>query len=303
MKRCASIINIMMFSIGILLLANVHAEPLHEPIRILVTDSDLQQFQLMVGERDVNAITDYTGQHSNREAVELVLLHQALYLGGYRGDIELVSENNYSRILRLLEQGKATLAGTTVWSRDLVNRQSFLVSDAVIRRGEFTVGVYVNPENDTALNARELSDYASLSAVSNRNWPVDWRTLEAMNLAHLHHINSMELMVKMIGAGRGDFVLAPFSSRDDLAIHEFGTHQVPVPGVKVLFEDSRHWVASERHPMGATAYNALQAGLAQLRESHRVERAYRQSGFFNEKVADWQIINQANKQLSPPATY
>ena len=262
-----------------------------DSLKILVTDADLGHFQRLVDHRDIRKIRDYGGPHSNREAVELVLLHQALRLGGYSGEIELVSENNYSRMIRLITQGKATLAGTSIWADDVTELNKLWVTDAIIREGEFAVGIYVRPDNKRAMQARTLADYTLLSAVSNRNWQVDWRTLEAMQLTHLYHINNMQLMVKMIDAGRGDFMLAPFSAREDLAIVDYGAHLVPVPGIKILFNDSRHWIISKSDPLGQRAFQALQAGLKQLRSEHRVVQAYRQSGFFNPSVADWTAIN------------
>ncbi len=295
MVQAGPLIKILLVLSGVLWMACANADP----IKILVTDRDLRQFHLLVGEREINGIRNYGGPHSNREAVELVLLHQALHAGGYDGEIELIPENNYSRIIRLIESGKATVAGTSVWSYDLKDSDALWVTDAVIRNGEFAVGVYVRPDNHRALQARTLADYAELSAFSNRHWPVDWRTLEAMHPNRLYHINSMELMVKMVGAGRGDFMLAPFSNREDLAIVEKDAHLVPVPGVKVVLKDSRHWIISKDDPMGRQVFQALQSGLGQLRQKGLIEQAYRQSGFFNARVANWSIVNSGPWDMAP----
>lgn len=282
-----------LISIIALVLLNAPRMAIADPnvLGVLVPEDDLLQYHMMLGKRDVMTVSDYGGPYSNREAVELVLFHQALRLGGFDGEVKLIAENNYSRIIRLIEQGKAALTATPIWSQDVQNTNAYWISDPLVRQGEYAVGVYTRPDNTHVMQATHLEDYAALSAVSNRNWKVDWQTLEAMHVARLYHINTMELMVKMIGARRGDFMLAPFSSREDLAIMESGVHLVPVPGVKVILNDSRHWIVSKEHPQGEQAYQALQAGLRQLREQRRVHQAYEQSGFFNPSVVDWQPIN------------
>ena len=66
----------------------------------------------------------------------------------------------------------------------------------------------------------------------------------------------------MVYAGRADFTLAPFQDTPDLTISAYGITLKAIPGVKVVFEGSRHFVISRKHPLGASTYSALATGLA-----------------------------------------
>jgi hypothetical protein len=61
--------------------------------------------------------------------------------------------------------------------------------------------------------------------------------------------------------------------------------------VKVVFEGSRHFVISRKHPLGASTYSALETGLAKLRDNGTITRAYTEAGVFNERSKDWTPLN------------
>jgi hypothetical protein len=64
----------------------------------------------------------------------------------------------------------------------------------------------------------------------------------------------------------------------------------PIKGWKILLNGSRHYVVSKKNPHGAAAFEALQKGLATMKQSDEVARALTESGFFNVNVETWKSI-------------
>jgi hypothetical protein len=260
------------------------------PLVVLVPPDVLAQYHAYLAGRSPLDIENFSGGGASRVLVELILLHQALVLGGCKRDIELQPVGDYRRMLALLNEGKADLRGTSVWREDVaVVPNGLLLSAPLFRDGEYEAGFYTSVGNKKALKTTSLHQLKRLSAVSNNNWTVDWRTLEAMGLSYLYHNGSYSAMVKMVFSERADFMLAPFSEGDDLTLKLNGLALEPIPGIKVALQGSRHWVASRR---GAAAFDALGKGLAQLRTEGKLTKAFVEAGVFNPVVHEWEIVNR-----------
>lgn len=245
--------------------------------------------QLLAG-REPLQVTSF--DTTRRDIAILVLQMQALRLGGFEGDIVIDTEKSHKRILTMVAQGKSDLAGMQFWQRELgPYKDKICYSDAVVREGEFYVGIYTAEHNIRALAARSRADIQQLRGVSSRNWENDWSVLESLELKYLYNTLSWHSMVTMVDVGRADFTLSPFYASDDMSATVNGNRIVPIPEVKVLLPGSQHWVVNCNTPEGADIYRALQRGLATLRESGRVVRALTESGFFYQPSKDWQVIN------------
>lgn len=258
-------------------------------LEIVIPSDVLAQYYNYLKGRTPLSISHFGGTGSSRVVAELILLHQALALGGYKGEIELQPVDDYKRMLALLNQNQADMRGLSVWREDVTATDNILVSAPLIRDGEYVVGLYTHPDNSRVLEAKKLLELQKLSAVSNHNWTVDWRTLESMGLSNLYHNGRYPSMIKMVHSRRIDIMLAPFPAGDDLTLKYESMALKPIGGLKVALAGSRHWVASQR---GRNAFMMLEKGLAIMREKGGVARAFDEAGVFNPAVADWEIINR-----------
>lgn len=261
------------------------------PLVVVVPPTDLQDYHIYLNGRSPLQITNFSGPGSKRVVAELILLHQALDLGGFNKPIELQPVGDYKRTLALLNQNQAGLRGLTVWREDVPSANTnILVSAPLFRDGEFVAGLYTHADNKVALGAVSLYSLRRLSAVSNRNWTVDWRTLESMGLSSLYHNPNYSAMIKVVFSRRADFMLAPFPGGKNLNILADELTLVPIPNIKVSLQGSRHWVASRGR--GAEAFAAIEVGLARLRQQGALTRAFTESGVFNPLVEDWEVVNR-----------
>lgn len=237
-------------------------------------------------------ITNYGGPHSRRDVVELILFQQALIMGGLTADIHLMTKPSYSRIIMDLQNGDVAATGDPLWQEDLKKiKNDVFISIPLVKLGDFEAGLYTSRGNQRALQANTLAKVRDLSAVCNRNWTADWATLTQMKLRNLTHIQQWPTMVRNVALQRSDFVLAPFQPTDDLSLHVNDMVLVPIPGIKIGLNDSRHFAISKRHPHGKTTFAALQKGLKKLMDRGVVRKAYQQSGFYNAKTRNWKRIN------------
>ncbi|HEY0893185.1 MAG TPA: hypothetical protein VGE32_09020, partial [Cellvibrio sp.] len=109
---------------------------------VAAVDEDIiADYQLFVGERDPLQINYYGGPGARRDVIEIILLQQALALGGFQEKVTLRPENSYLRILKLVADGHVALSGALMWREDIKPYASHLFkTKAVVNEGEFIAG-------------------------------------------------------------------------------------------------------------------------------------------------------------------
>ncbi|BFM12093.1 hypothetical protein R50072_22460 [Simiduia litorea] len=282
---------IYLFSILLSNSLSASAAPAERSVKIGVP-ADVYQDYMLVAPTSFHARPNYAHPNSRRDVVELFLLQRALVLGGFNHVLEIRPVDGYLRILQQLSEGKIAVTGTTVWDFDArASIQDMWVSDALVRRGEFVVGLYTSERNIPVLQSQTLAQLLLLTPVTNRNWKMDWSLLEQMGYRQLQYAGSWDSMVRMVLAGRADFVLAPFPSGSSLHIDAGdGRYLEPIPGVKVAFPAERAFAVSKNTPFSQALFTALQTGLKVMRTTGEIEQAYRDSGFFNTQSQQWLLI-------------
>ncbi|SKA91520.1 ABC-type amino acid transport substrate-binding protein [Paucidesulfovibrio gracilis DSM 16080] len=261
-----------------------------DQIRMVVPEDVLKDYQRFLQGRNPLEIKRFSGPHSRRDVVEVVLTQQALALGGLHATVQFVAVPTYARLLAELERGDVLLSGNTVWRTDLEqNNTTMLASDPLIPEGRFEAGLYVDSKNILALEARTTSDLRQLRGVSSRDWTPDWAAMTA--LCHdVLDVNDWEDMLRVLDRGRADVTLAPFPATTDLSLTIGELRLVPIPGIKTTLPGSRHLPVSAVHERGQEALHALNRGIRLLRDQGTLERAYQESGFYNAAVRHWQIV-------------
>ncbi len=263
-----------------------------DELSIVVPQDVLHDYEQLRDRRAVATIDDYSGLGSRRDTVEIILLQQAFLRAGVDEPVRFITADSYSRILRLLQSGEALAGGTSVWAINVASVQDAVaLSDELIPDGKFEAGFYTTANNATALRASTLNDIQALHIVANPAWTVDWQTLNQLGIRHLEATPQWNSMVRMVLAHRVDALLAPFQNRVDLSLRtEFGV-LYPIPGIKIALKGARFLPVSLKHPRGMVMLSALNQGLKKLRDEGRIERAYRQSGFYNQQVKNWRRLN------------
>lgn len=266
-------------------------------ITAVVDEDIIADYHLFIGNRDPIDIRYFDGPGARRDVIEIVLLQQALHLGGFKGKVVLRPENSYLRILKLLSDGQVPISGTLMWRDDIKAYSPHLFkSQALVKEGEFIAGLYTRADNKRALDATTRQQISQLSAASNSHWKPDVQALKSMGINRIHYSTYWVQIVRMVVAGRADVTLAPFQSNPGMKVQVDNLELVPITGIKVALPGSRHWPVSKKHPQGEAIFTALEKGIRRLEQENIIRRAYEECGFFHKGVKHWKLVN-------PPAHY
>jgi hypothetical protein len=280
-----------------LLITVIPQASIAEQTIVAAVDEDIiADYQLFVGERDPLQINYFGGPGARRDVIEIILLQQALDLGGFKEKVTLRPENSYLRILKLVADGQIALSGALMWREDIKPYASHLFkTKAVVEEGEFIAGLYTRADNQRALQANTREKISHLSAASNNHWNADVKTLKALGIKKIHFSTYWVQIVRMVVANRADVTLAPFQVNPEMKVMVDGLELVPIPGIKVTLPGSRHWPVSKKHTKGKAILAALVRGIEELEKKNIIQRAYEECGFFHPQVKNWVLLN-------PPAS-
>jgi len=265
-----------------------------EAIVIFIRDDVYEDYQKFLAGRDVLSIRNFQHKNMRRDVADMVLLQQALALGGFNRQFTYLPGKVNFRNTKMLETGELLLSFDSYWLSDAKEIASMVyISDPVIRRGEYFAGIYTSPNNQKTLKIKSLDDLRELSGVSTPKWQTDWKTMSALPLKKLIREDEWLSQARIVHMGWVDFMLMPFFNSADGSYQLEQIHLQRVPGVAILLDDSRHFVISKVHPSGKAAFDAIQSGMKILRENGQIEKMYREAGFLiDDKVM--RILNPSS---------
>ncbi|WMW82142.1 ATP-binding protein [Undibacterium cyanobacteriorum] len=250
----------------------------------------LDDYYAFLGDRTIKEVSYFGGPHSRRDVVELALFLRAMQEGLPNTGVELIAVDSYAQGIAKLREGLLTGLATTAWRNDL---QEFvgeiLMSGPFIRDGQTVVGVYTRVGNSHALSSTNLHDIQQLRIASNKDWSVDWKTLQNLGANFCVDVKTWRQMVYMLSAGEVDAVLAPFPPNDDLSIEFESCRLIPIPGIAVSLHGTRHFAVS-RNELGKKVADSVFPLLQQMIDSGTVTVAMRECGFINTSVQEWTVL-------------
>lgn len=269
---------------------------LAKPLTIYIRDDVYQDYLAFLNGRDVLELTDFSGSFMRRDVADMVLLQQALKLGGFHQSFQYLPGKVNFRNTKMLENGELLLSFDTYWLSDAAKlSDKVYISSPIVKRGQYMAGIYASPKNSKVFAIKKLDDLKQLTAVSTPKWHTDWATLSALPLKELIREDEWLSQARMVHMQWVDFMLMPFYPSPDGSFELEQIRLQLVPGLAVLLDDSRHFVISKQHPQGKQAYIALNKGLALLEQQGRIEQLYSQAGFFIDQKK-YKVLNTAPAQ-------
>ncbi len=280
---------LIIFFIFISVILKTHAVEELNVVVVVVKDV-YNDYKVFIDKKNPLTLTDFSGKGSRRDVVELVLLQQALNQNKKKYNIVFKEAPNYKRVIEYIKQGSATMGSNTVWKSDVEEKYVY-ATVPTIKEGEFEAGFYVSPINVKAMSVKSVRDIRHLVGISSDSWTPDWTALTNLKLKALYSTSTWESMVKMVHAGRGDFLLAPFQSTEDMSLFANGIRLVPINNFKIRLSGSRVFVVSKQSKNSDTIIKDLNDGLIILRDKKMIQKAYSECGFINNKVSNWIYVN------------
>lgn len=277
----------------VLFVISVFPFEVYADIKLNVRDDVHALYLAFVKDRNVEEITDFKGSEVSRDVVDMVIAQQALKIGGFSETFDFIPGKLNFRNTKLLEDGLLLLSFDSYWLSDAESlSDSVYITEPVIRKGEYHAGIYASTNHPSIFTIKQLNDLKNYSSVSTPKWRTDWATLSSLPIKKLYRVDEWVGMAKMVSKTWVDFFLMPFNP-DGGEVFMFDNIELRhVPNIAILLNDSRHYVVSKKHPRGLEVYQALSAGLTELRAKKRIVSAYRQAGFM--------IDLEKFKVLNPP---
>lgn len=273
-------------------------------IPVYIRDDVYDDYLKFLNGRSVLSIVDFRGSTMRRDVADVVLLQQALALGGFNKSFYYQPGKFNFRNTKMLESGDSLLSFDTYWLSDAQAMSGkVFISEPVVLKGEYLAGIYSSPDNSAVFQIKSLADLRNFTAVSTPKWRTDWQTMSALPLKELIHEDEWLSQARMVHMRWVDFMLMPFF-HDSKGIYQLEQIRLKVvPGVAILLNDSRHFVISKAHPDGHFANEALNKGLKILRENGRIRQLYQDAGFML-PTGSVKILNQAESTIdrATPAT-
>lgn len=243
--------------------------------------------------RNVASLERFDGPGSRRDVMELAWLLREIQRQPQAPNVQLVRIDSYERLMAQVRDGHIDVVGTSAWQADLetLGSGSVAISEAMIPRGAFVVGVYTAPRNEAALRTQSIGQLRGLRFVSNSGWTLDWATLHKLGITPAFDVKTWGQMVALVDAGRADALLAPFQPTANAMELQFeGKTLVPVDGIAVALDGSRHLVASKRGAQGQWLVSRVFPALAAQSKSGALRRAYEECGFYTSRIRGWTVF-------------
>ena len=262
-----------------------------DQIDIYIRDDVYEDYLKFLDGRDVLSITDFNSPYLRRDVADMVVLQQALALGGFKKAFNYIPGKVNFRNTKMLENGELLLSFDSYWLADAkVIADKIYMSDAVIEKGQYLAGIFASPDNKKVFTVTSLAQLSELTAVSTPKWKTDWQTLSKLQLKQLVREDEWLSQARMVHMQWVDFMLMPLFNTPD-GLYQLEKIQLRmVPKVAVLLNDSRHFVISKSHPDGLSAFTALNKGLQQLRKKERITQIYTNAGFLVSH-SNYKILN------------
>lgn len=279
------------YSFAIALFFLLSAVAAAEQIDIYIRDDVYEDYLKFVDGRDVLSITEFNSPYLRRDVADMVVLQQALALGGFTNKFNYIPGKVNFRNTKMLETGELLLSFDSYWLTDAKTIvEKIYISDPVIIKGQYLAGLFASPNNQKVFAVKSVQQLAKLTAVSTPKWQTDWQTLSTLPLKQLVREDEWLSQARMVHMQWVDFMLMPLFNAPDGNYQLEKIHLKMVPKLAVLLNDSRHFVISRNHPQGKAAFDALNAGLKQLRASGKIELIYTKAGFLVDH-AQYNILN------------
>ena len=265
----------------------------NKSVVIFIRDDVYDDYSRFLNGRKPIEVKDFSGAYIRRDVVDMIIAQQALSLGGFTKPFRYHKGNVNYRNTKLLEDGQLLLSFDSVWSVDAKQLvESVYISDPVIRDGEYFAGIFTSPNNKKVQQVKQLADFKQLTAVSTPRWQTDWQTLSALPLKELLREDEWLGQVRTVSMQWVDFMMMPLMPSLNNRYTLENIELVAVPNLVLQLNDSRHFIISKSHPDGKAAFVAIQKGLAQLRKTGAIEKAYREAGFIPD-LNNYTVINKA----------
>lgn len=246
--------------------------------------------EVIIGKHHCPPLLSSALKDAGRAVTEFALLCNAVFDSRPIDRIKLIHHLPHRRRLSEIAAGAIDVSATTIFPEGLANvvgEAQPLVSQPVIKIGDFEKAIFTLPSRRDVLAVRTLEQLRYFKAITVKNWRVDVKTLEALGLAGVVKVSKSKNYAKMLLSGRADFTISEFASRKTQG---FAKDMVRIEGIKLALSSPRVFPVSPKRPdilkIIDLYIDKLTAG-----DGDALRKIFVHAGFIKPEFAEWKLIN------------
>lgn len=264
-------------------------------------DQNYDDFQTMIAGNDPFDFDNWHKLDLDRQKLEALIFMVAPVLGGCECEITYepyLEETPHARSIELVRTGLELSHPISVFSDDSRVQDGVYLSETILDPDKFFVGLYTHSDRAEVLGAKSAKEIAEMRFVAGHDWEIDNKIIDNMGVPHLY-ADTWNNLLSMLEIGRADVVMQPFQATDDLGFvdSESGEKFMPIPDVKMPFNQGRRYFVSKVHPDGEMFLESLNQGIALLEQKDNIlYRAHEWAGVINPETEDYAIVKIQKKE-------
>jgi hypothetical protein len=216
-----------------------------------------------------------------RSTIELMFVCHALKNAKIGTKFVLVPSPNVKRTLLRLENHEIDIEGTSKFKKALVDRK-LLTSDALLRQGEFVLGLFTTPNRKEVLSLQTMEELRKHIGVTVEHWKMGRAVMEQINLKKVRFVGKFPHIARAILTKRGDFT---FNKLKTPSVGSGDSKILRIDGFKASLPDERVLAISLKR---RDIFQAVQNFIKQSRKPvDQIRKAYIHSGFIALDYENW----------------
>ncbi|WP_370980977.1 hypothetical protein [Agaribacterium sp. ZY112] len=234
----------------------------------------------------------------DRTMAEQLIVIRALKVAGFKHKSELISIPSIQRAAAMAKQGRIDLLGTSYWSTDPNIDDIFIRTDTYIKQGEALVGFFTASNNKYALASKSKDELSKLSYVVVKDWHIDIKTLKKYKHLDIHQAEEFRYLMRALEAHHADVALLEFQRKGGLGRFHWDMKNkdkpewvFPIANFKTYLDGERLFLISKKSPWADELLEAMNEGLALMRESGELRQLLVRAGYYPEEVDNWKEVD------------
>jgi hypothetical protein len=222
-----------------------------------------------------------------RNTLELMIVCHALRNSNLGNAFILIPSPNVKRTLLKLEQDGIDIDGNSKFRRALINR-NLLVSDDLLRVGEFELGLFSTRDRKEVLNLKTMAALRKHIGVTVEHWKMDRAVMEQLNLKKVRFVGKGPHLYRAIHSKRADFT---FSVLKEKKVRNGEGELIRIEGFKASLPNARVLAIS---PNRKDIHVAIQRFISKNREPiDYIKNAYIHAGVIPAEYQHWIDVRTA----------
>ncbi|MBF0280436.1 MAG: hypothetical protein HQM13_21750 [SAR324 cluster bacterium] len=220
-------------------------------------------------------------KESQRSTMELMFVCHALKNADLGENFVLVPYPNPKRSIIQVEQDQIHIDGGSKFRKALEGK-NLLLSDALLRKGEFVVGLFSTRNRPEVLKIKSLPELRQYVGVTVKTWKMDREVMEQLGLKKVRFVGKGIHIARSIQEKKADFT---FSFLKEKVVSRVGGELLRIDGLKASLPDERVFLISPRQK---ALFEAIQHFIKVSREPEDlIKKAYIHSGFIAADYENW----------------